>query len=296
MTINANLGVQDSTKGQTYPAIQAACYKPRDFDDEIPLVLSEDSYLMLSTESQQLMVPLMINYTSGRFLSMEDFRANEIKYRSLSGEWEPFFGIPKNWRFVFWGLPRSFTQIKKDNHLGKKGAILALKQGQKMRENDLVSATRCLISVVTDNGFLIDLNGSIQFFTLKLTSTKTCLIDSYNDPDYKSLTKLNKTIIEQEKLSAKSSYLHLVSVALKVTPKQFTSSLTNDSSMGILFEIDGGYKPLPDNLQQSAFAMRQSDEVMEFLADPFFLNRKKEQSDQSQYIETENTFDHNVPF
>jgi len=249
-TINANYGIQSSENSQKYPALQALEYRPRTLDEDIPLCIAEKSIELLSDDWKGY---FLTNKTSAVF----DKKKTDV------------YVLPKDAKYVFLGIPRIFAEVK------GSGEVKPLQRGVKMIDINAVTATRCLVCVSIGNEMIIDTNGCPQFFTLKLKSNKTKLIDDFEDKEFRSLRKLNQILIEHYKLTSQS-WTHLVQIGLKVVIKDFTSKSTGKSSVGIQFEFEGKAEPLVDELQQQMFLLAQSDEVKKFLADPFGLSEKKE--------------------
>jgi hypothetical protein len=162
--------------------------------------------------------------------------------------------------------------------------IKPLQKGVKLSQINAVSATKLLAIAFCEGEMITDSSDCPQFFTLKLTSNKTKLVkvfDEKKEPDYRSLSKLNQILTDHYKLP-KQSWTHLVSIGLKVSVQSFTSSLNGQSSLGIVYEFDGKAEPLPDELQQKMFYLVQSDEVKNFLLDPFGLSEKKSEPEHLQ--------------
>lgn len=247
--LNTNYGSPDESGGQKYPAIQVSTYQPRDEDEgqAIPLVLSEDSLSLLG----------------------DDWLANcpvETVTCRYGKEREDMVKVPDDIRWVLLGRPRMFAMVKKDK------SIHNLQKGMKLKENGMVTATRLLLCAVKDGHLIESSDGSPQLFTLKLTSTKTKLVDGdRKDPSFSNLGSLNTALCKAYKVR-NQSLLHLVSVSIQAIATEISNAV--DSSMGIIFQFNGGAKALSDADQQRMFMLVQCDEVKEFLNDPFHLAGK----------------------
>lgn len=250
--INPDFGVQSNEGSQKYPAIQATDYRPK---------LGDDVHLCLSDNSLGIMHP-----------DWKDYFSNFSKDVCYGTEQETVCIIPETARFVFLGIPKTFAQEKESKQ------ISPLQRGVSLKSINSVTATRCLVAMLVDGNIVLTSDGSIQPFTLKLTSTKTKLIDAYNEPDYRSLKKLNRVLIEHHRLKS-GTWTHLVSIGINPTVTVFSNS-QNQSSTGILFELAGKPQILDSAMQQTMFHLVNSDEVKEFLVDPFGLKNKQDQVDQ----------------
>lgn len=254
--INSQYAVQGEGGGQQYPAIQASVYQPRSLAESVSLCLSEDSVDLLTEQAKTLLNPQIIT---------TDYGEGPTAMYAIG-----------NARFIILGMPRMFSMDKTTKE------IFPLERGVKLSEINRVTATRLMVAIVVGDKVLETAEGSPQIFTLKLTSTKTQLLNGdRNDPDYRSIQKLNDSL--QKHFKVRNSILtHLVSVGLTVTTKKFTTSDGKQSSFGVMFEMVGGARPLPESLQAQMFRFVQADEVRELLADPFGLSRKAEQQPERE--------------
>lgn len=252
-------GVQIEEGSQKFPAIQATNYKPQGSHADVSLCLSETSISILG---------------SGWKDYFSHF-ATEVFYGS---EQETVYQFPAQSRFIFLGFPKTFAQNKETKQISR------LQRGVNLQSINAVTATRCLVACLIDDQLVTCDDGSVQLFTLKLTSTKTKLIDAYREPEYRSLKKMNSALIEAYKLK-RQSWIHLVSIGLKAVPHCFTSQSTNQSSWGVLFELEGNASPLTDELKQQMFHLVQSDEVRGFLSDPFGLDQKDDDVNDPAFVE-----------
>lgn len=185
------------------------------------------------------------------------------------------FVFPDGCRFVILGIPKVFIYDK------ETGEYSHPQRGVRLAGTGKVTATRIPMAVIKPNGeFILDGEGQPQVFTLKLTSSKTALLngDKY-DPEFKSITGLNKALQAHFKKS-RASLTHLVSVGLGVAPKKFTSRQGDQSSIGIMFTLEGNAKPLPESDQGLTFALVAQEDFKAFLADPFRLKAQQAKADE----------------
>jgi hypothetical protein len=244
MTMNlANYGLTMPTTGAKYPSLQATKYKNVDTDTAIDLALNQDSFEKVPEAFQSL------------------FPVKQVTFDKKKGA-ENFYIVPSDMRWVVMGFPQTCMVNKSDDR-----DVRFLKKGFKFSENGFKSATRLLLACLTPKGF-IEQDGEILFFTLKLTSNRTRLVND-RDAKIRSITNLNLTMAKAKEISHKDSWLHLCSVKLICTVHEWGEG--DETNNGVMFTIDGGGKWLPEDKWERMFLLAQSEEVKKFLADPFFL-------------------------
>ena len=258
--VNAAYGVAMEESGPSLPALQATSYQPRTMGEKIGLCLSEESFDMLSPDSPMaaLCEPVVVNY-GGDDLTM--------------------FVLPAGCRWVVLGVPRLYLLDK------ETGEIKYPQRGERLAGTRKVTITRLTLAMVLPDGeLLLDGDGLPQLVTLKLKSNKTALVTGdKRDPDFKSLGDLNKAL--QAHFGRRGvSLTHLVSVALVATPKKFTSSLSGETSMGVMFTLQGGAKPLSEAQQLLMFQLLKDPEVLNLIQDPFRLKKQEEATNQPMSI------------
>jgi hypothetical protein len=255
--INADYGIAMDESGPKLPALQATTYQPRTMSEKVSLCLSEESFDMLDPNSgvAELCTPEVCN-----------FGEDDVTM------WK----LPDGCRYIVLGVPRLYI-LDKDTGLYSYPV-----RGEKLAGTKRVTATRLTLAMLKPDGeMLLGLDGRPQLFTLKLTSSKTCLVtgDKY-DPEFKSIQDMNKALQAHFKKRG-VSLTHLVSVGLAVTPKKFTSRASGETSTGIMFTLATGAKPLPDSQQLLMFELLQDAEVLGMIQDPFRLKEAKEEAPQA---------------
>lgn len=271
--LNPNYAVAMDEQGQQYPALQAVDYQPKP-GQNVRFALSDDSADLLTQDAyDKLQLEKVTTY----------YGDNEAEVNQINAEF----------RCVLLGFPKLFVYDKDERTYSH------LSRGLKLAGTGKVTATRLLIAIMIDGDFLYDAEGSIQLFTLKLTSTKTKFLQGdRNDPSFRSMKDLNDALLKHYKIK-RGCVLHLVSVAIKIKPEKFTSRASGASSFGIMFEFDGNAKPLTEEHQALLYHLAQSDEVTEFLQDPFRLKTQSESpsNNDGDYAKTEEDMDPlNIPF
>ncbi len=254
MSLFQEFAIEGQGGGQLYPALQALDYKPKK-GQFIPFVLSEESAELLSDEAKTK-------------LNLKPVTA----YYSNTGE-ESLVYEMGDFRVVALGFPR-LCYFDKKAQKDKYGFVT---EGLKFVGSSRVTALRMLFAVVVNGEILLSDVGTVQLFTLKLTSTKTKLCGGdINDKDFVSFKGINADLVAREKLKPRSEVVHLVSVKLKIEAEVFTSRQTGESSVGVIFKIDGDYQPLTKEQMALMNALRLTEEVVGFLKDPFRINASKE--------------------
>jgi hypothetical protein len=255
--VNAAYGIEIQESGVKLPALQATTYQPRTMNEKVSLCLSEESFDMLDTEQGSGLgcTPVVCN-----------FGDDDVT----------MWAIPDSCRFVVMGVPRLFILDK------ETGLFSYPVRGEKLAGTRKVTATRLLLAVLSPDGeLLLDADARPQLFTLKLTSSKTALVsgDKY-DPDFKSLQDLNKALQAHFKKRG-VGLTHLVSVGLSVAPKKFTSKGSGETSLGVMFTLGSGAKPLPESQQLMTYELLKDAEVLALVQDPFHLKNRDEPATSS---------------
>jgi hypothetical protein len=252
--INSNYGAELSSRGQKYPAIQPDIRKVESIKTVVNLCLNDTSLGLLSENAAK-------------------YFGSNPKTVCFDGENDQtVYVIPDGIRWVVMGFPQTFMQKKSDS-----ADIRPLQKGFKLAENNFKAATKILMAAIVDDGFILNSDGAIQLFTLKLTSSKTKLTKNVDpkDKEYRCLTRLNDTLIKRDNLP-KQSWIHCVSVDIGTETRKFTSASAGDSSFGYLYTLVGGARNLPDALAKQSFMLSQSNEVKSFLKDPFNVYKSKD--------------------
>jgi len=271
--LNTAYAVAAEEMTTAYPAIQANEYRPRNSKESIRLCLSEDSFNMLDEQ-----------YTT--------VLGGAPDYSIFGEEQVQIFLLPKGVRFVALGIPKMFAIGKED------GKIDYLKRGEKLREANKVTITRIPLLMLLPDGSLVMDGERPQIFTLKLKSSKTKLVGGdIKDAEYRSLASLQKGLQKAFSGMRGQSLVHLVSVDIQAKPEKFSNG--TDSSMGVMFTLEGGAKVLSDDHQKLAFELVQDEEVQALIADPFGLKRnpQNESTDLVEDEASETTDDYDdIPF
>ena len=256
--INTEYAVTTEAGTQSYPAIQATEYKPRSVSETVRLCLSQESLEMLGDNAGLFaQEPVTCHY----------------------GEQElTMFLLPEGTRFVALGLPRIYILDK------ETGKISVPEPGEKLAGTKRVTATRVPMAMQMPDGSLVVEDDQPQIFTLKLTSSKTVLVngDTY-DQNYWSLRHLKEALGKQHKVR-NASLLHLVSVGIVAQPRKFSSRGNGDSSIGVMFNLSGDAKPLSETAQKQVFELVQGEEVLGLLDDPFGIKQVQSNGPDRQWL------------
>lgn len=246
----AQFTVEMDEVGSSYPSIQATQYQPRSLKEKVELCLAESSMDLLSEEVAAEIAAL----TTADTAIFDD-----------EGTETAIFKLQKDVRFVVLGMPSIF-------HLDKNAEeILPKSKKRNLKGSNIVTITRLpMVMIKPDNTLVMD-GDTPQIFTLKLKSSKTMLVTgNRKDKEFKSLRDVQKGLQKHYGLSGKQACLHLASVKIAVTPQVFSNG--KDSSIGILYTLDGGAKELPKELWPITFSLMQDEETLRLLKDPFGLD------------------------
>jgi hypothetical protein len=245
--IDSSLAMADSG-GPSFPWLQATDYQPKNGNTAIKLVIPEDAYNLLGESASGKLEcnPETISTTEGDTLAFE----------------------PTNVRWVILSRPRGF-KIDRENN------VSAIEKGVKWN-GAYKSVMRLLLAAVVDDEFLLDAEGSLQIFTLKLKGLKTEFVSPIVPaPGDRSITSMNNAICKA--LKTKGWVGHLVSTELEVVPRSFKTSDGSQSSWGCYFQFREGSsaRPLPAKLQKQSHAFVSSEDFIALANDPFGLGAEK---------------------
>jgi len=239
---------------QKYPSIQATEYSPKSSKTAISMGLSESNLEFLGDADKifiQALPRLELTYTS------EDGKEEDVVlYNIDSLRWVPL-GIPEI-QFLNKKLNKYYAKEKGVDHVA----------------NGCVTATRLLVCALKpDKTLILSSDGTPQPFMLKLTSTKCGIVKgAKKDPDLKSLLSLNEGIAKHFKLDPKSLWLHCCSIVIKPVARLFQGK--EKSSFGVMFTLDSAQE-LPEDMQAFMFKFIHSEEIQDFLQDPFNVIEKE---------------------
>lgn len=244
--IKTEFAVKSNIKEQIHPALQVTTYKPLTLNEEIRFCLSENS-LDLIDPNCDLLETKTVECIYGR----EPVLMHEIV-------------SPVRW--IFLNLPRIFHYDKNTKE------VTIPERGSKLFGTNKVTIAKCFLVCLINNKLVLDSEEKPQIFTLKLTSNKTQLIR--NKDEGGTLFALNREIQKYSK--TRDNLIHLVSVNLQAKSKEFTSSHTGDSSLGVMYELTGNAKVLQPEQQQQIFNLISHEEIKTLLDDPFDLQPKSD--------------------
>ena len=258
LTLNSEYFIAPTEGDQKYPALQASNYLPEDGESEIFLCLNEKSANKLTEGSKSLL----------------GLTEETVKFKKGK---DSVFRVTKPFQAVFLGHPSLFCYDKEAKVYSR------LEKGMKLAGTKKVTATRMLLAIVCDGKLLAKEDGTIEAFTLKLLSTRTNMATQLNDIH----TGLKK------KFNAKNSrILHLFGFSLSVSPVEMKSSVVKgEASWSAVFSVNPDPQPLPDGLQMALCQFAASEEVSQFMKDPFFLKQKQERSKEQEADERKSLMD-----
>jgi len=245
--LNPEYGTK-STTGEALPVIMAENYEPK-MKDKVSLCLLANKTHSMNEEGLK---SLNLSPSVVQFGNDEDCHI--------------LTGLNQH-RFVILAKPDLFVMDK-----DTKKVLDRLQKGMKLGK--IITVAKLYLAILkSDDKLLMDHSGlTPQICTLKLSSTKTKLIFDNQNPKASTIDSLNRALQSHFKLS--DNLVHLVSVAIIPHPTKFTS---NDdlkkSSVGIMFQFDGGCRILTEENQKLISALVQSDRFIEMNKDPFGILR-----------------------
>jgi hypothetical protein len=283
MGLNLDFFVEDERGEASYPSLQATIYQPNRLTDKVVAKMDDEEFIRVDGIAYER--PLMaMSESAFNGLDPEQSARLGIVFASSvfehDGKSEEVLlaTLPSSVRFVFLSKPKIFKKHK------DSGVVSILKKGDKMKSLGCKTLTCALIGLVVDGEPILNAEGKVQIFRLNLSSSKSVLINGDKRfPEMRSLESLNKELIAYYKQTA-GSLTHLVSVSLAPVPCIFTSA-EKESSIGIMFEMVGGAKPLPAESQKLIHDLVSTDEFKAFNNDPFGLADKVEPEAKSLLLD-----------
>jgi len=247
--INLDFAAKSNKLGQRYPALQSTDYQPRSLSEQPGFCLSSDSADLLAPDANTQVL-------NGEVTECRYGRDSVLMYQV------------KDLRWIFLNIPQVFLLDKKSKQISYP------ERGIKLAGTGKVTIAKCFLACLSGDNLVLDADGLPQIFTLKLTSSKTQLIGYQDNPSETStINSINTSL--QKHFKSKENFIHLVSVKLAIKPKEFVSTLSGESSLGIMFEIDGEAQPLSSSQQQQIFDFINLEDTQALFDDPFGLKRSQ---------------------
>jgi hypothetical protein len=252
-------------RGAKFPALQVNNYRPT-ANSKIDFVLSESSAELMSEDAilKLKLTPVVCQYDDEMDM----------------------FAIASEVRWVILTMPRLFSMDKED----KK--IYPIQQGDKLKDLNRVTAARLFLAAIVGEDLILDNDGLPQIFTLKLTSTRTQLIQNNADKTASTIATLNTSLQKHYKAS-RQWLTHLVSVGLvPFVDKKVSGEDSKKSSLAVDYKFADGALPLSPINQATIHSLIISEDFKAIAADPFGLKLR----DESAAFVSEPAFDDGIVF
>lgn len=259
--INSAYTQQVEEGGAAYPSIMASDYQPK-MTTKVTMGLPEASWDMLSNEGQVLLEATM----------------SEAAF----GEEVVGFYTPKAVRWIILNLPGLFV-------VDDEGNVERLERGMKLAGSGKKTLAKMFMCAIVGEQIILDDEGLPQVFSINLKSSKTALIGKAVDKEGSgSVWALNKALRAHWKGGKGSWYTQQVTVELTAKPEKFTSKSNDQSSIGVMFSLEGGARILSEENQAGIHDLLQDKELQATMADPFNISgRVSESALESVTIEDE---------
>lgn len=259
----------------SYPAIQATNYRPLSLKDKIQLCIAESSYEKMDDEA---------------LTSLSEHGEMGVAVFDREGTETSIIKLGDGIRFVALGIPSIFLLDKEENKILPRDKKVTLGKG-----SGVVTVTRLpLLVVLPDGNLLLNGNGEPQIFTLKLKSSKTMLVTgNRKDKEFKCLKDVQKGLQKHYRLSSRQGCLHLASLSIVAKPSMFSDG--KDSSLGVLFALNGGARELSKEKVLPIVQLMQQPETMQLLKDPFNLGAGPT-AESLPEDESTQTYDGEIPY
>jgi hypothetical protein len=241
-TINAQYAMQEEG-GANLPWLQASQYEPRSTKEAVHLVAPEQSLELLA---------------EGALANVETEQVETF----LGGE-EGTATVFKNVRWVILSKPSTgYAQNRED------GQIIKIFRGMKFA-GEWKSISRVYLACIVGNQLMLDEDGNVQVWQLKLSGMKTQWIDGGE----RSIVDLNKGLCKH--YGVKRGWVtHLASVGIRAYAFKFEAKAdAKKSSIGAMFGFAEGdnAQPLSEENQKLLFDFVSGEDFKALAADPFYL-------------------------
>lgn len=234
-----------ATQEQKYPALQADNYQPRNTKETINLCMAEQSVELLSSDT----------------ITALNFKPHAASF----GEEEVTVFVPQadiGWSIL--SMPRLYLYDKETKQYSN------LPAGIKLAGTKKVTAAKVFMCATVGGNLLLDNEGKPQVFTLNLKSSKTRLLKAQvPSPDDRTLYSLNAGLSKQH--GVKGWIAHLATVDLYAVPEKFTSSVSGDTSLGVMFTLGTKIELLNPGNQRAVFDRIQDPDLQADMKDPYGL-------------------------
>jgi hypothetical protein len=249
--LNSAYFLPTESQGAVYPAIQFSQYRSIGLTQELNLVISPESLELMDLDQAQ---SLGLNPQTCVYFDKDNKRSDT-----------EMFAIASSVRWVVLHRPQT-------GYVTSPEGIRRVKLGDKFKEMGLKTIAKVFLGAVVDGKFILDGEGKVQIFTLKLNSSKTNLIISQN-AEQKTFDKLNQALCKAHNVSAAKNWItHLASIELRVFPDTFVGK--DGSSVGPNLEIVGDAVKLAPDQQKLAYELGISEDFKDLCADPFGLAKR----------------------
>lgn len=265
----------ESDDGARYPWIQFSEYEPKNSKAKIDVVVPEDALEMLSETAASKLetTPIEMYFDEEEVLS---YRFDNV-------------------RWVILQKPESYYCQNKETK-----EIIRVYRGLKFGKT-WKSVAKLYLAAVVDGEMLLNDEGELQIFQMKLTGLKTQWVGS--DDVERNIYKFNSALCKHYGLNKRTWAASLASVRFAASPRLFKSKEDDQDSWGAMphFEEGDSARPLSEANQKLTWEWLQTEEAQALGDDPFGLKGKSTSNDEevdlfedSKAVET--PFDEDIAF
>lgn len=242
MTINQAYLIPDDG-GQALPFLMASDYQPRTLQDKLNLVITKEVVEVLPEEIQIKLAVMDQSIV-------------------LGGETKEAYDL-SHCEWVILTKPAGYYVYDKSIDRIRKQV-----RGEDWSSN-LSTVARVFLACAVNGEVLMDGQGNIQIFTLKLSGTRCNWIYKGD----RSMIGLNKALCKKYGVPSGNWLTHLVSVG--ISPVPYATEYEGQKNIRTRFEFSSGRgaKPLADIYQAACFALVLSDDFKTLMSDPFGVER-----------------------
>lgn len=228
---------------QSYPVLQPDDYQPKP-NQPVRLLLSGKSVDKSLDDDAITLLKL---------------KSVDVEYSSGSSKMQEFSPLT---RWVILAHPKTFVRMKEEKSI-------PVPQGSVEWVDGMETVAKVLLAAVVDGKTVLAANGTPQIFTMNLTSRSGEFILNKDNPDHKTIVRLNAGL--QKHWKAPDRWLtQLVSVQIEAFAESRTSKRDAKlKSNATGYRLVGDAQVLPKEQQAAMFHLVQSIDFIELAKNPF---------------------------
>lgn len=231
------------TEPQSYPVIQPDDYQPK---------LGSPVRLLLNGKS-------VAKSLDDDAIALLDLKPTTVEYAGGSAE---MYEFSADTRWVILAHPKTFIRMKDSKDRPVQNGSVEWVDGME-------TVAKVLLAAVVNGSVVLAENGTPQIFTLNLTSRSGEFIVNKNNPEHRTIVRMNAGL--QKHWKASGQWLtHLVSVGIEAfAEKRAKKTDPKLASNATGYRLVGDAVILPKEQQAAMFHLVQSIDFIELAKNPF---------------------------